>query len=153
MKFGGITLALVLQRRFLNLVSFWPEIASRKARQQSCQARGQVAMKRCSAKAWSGAIQLLIQRFPKCEVHTLPGHHPLLLNQSQGGIYICGAMKIDLGAQGSSCSCVRRAIRCRRLTSSIRVFHLGISLGDWLNENADVLGRRYVSELQRKFRR
>ena len=39
---------LVLQRRFLNLVSFWPEIASRKARQQSCQARGQVAMKRCS---------------------------------------------------------------------------------------------------------
>ena len=40
--------ALVLQRRFLNLVSFWPEIASRKARQQSCQARGQVAMERCS---------------------------------------------------------------------------------------------------------
>ena len=39
---------LILQRRFLNLVSFWPEIASRKARQQSCQARGQVAMKRCS---------------------------------------------------------------------------------------------------------
>ena len=40
--------ALVLQRRFLNLVSFWAEIASRKARPQSCQARGQVAMKRCS---------------------------------------------------------------------------------------------------------
>ena len=40
--------ALVLQRRFLNLVSFWPEIASRKARPQSCQARWQVAMKRCS---------------------------------------------------------------------------------------------------------
>ena len=39
---------LVLQRRFLNLVSFWPEIASRKARLQSCQARWQVAMKRCS---------------------------------------------------------------------------------------------------------
>ena len=39
---------LVLQRRFLNLVSFWPEIASRKARPQSCQARWQVAMKRCS---------------------------------------------------------------------------------------------------------
>ena len=37
---------LVLQRRFLNLVSFWPEIASLKARPQSCQARGQVAMKR-----------------------------------------------------------------------------------------------------------
>ena len=39
---------LVLQRRFLNPVSFWPEIASRKARPQSCQARWQVAMKRCS---------------------------------------------------------------------------------------------------------
>ena len=37
---------LVLQRRFLNLVSFGAEIASRKARPQSCQARGQVAMKR-----------------------------------------------------------------------------------------------------------
>ena len=33
---------LVLQRRFLNLVSFGAEIASRKARPQSCQARGQV---------------------------------------------------------------------------------------------------------------
>ena len=41
-----VTAALVLQRRFLNLVSFWPEIASLKARPQSCQARGQVAMKR-----------------------------------------------------------------------------------------------------------
>ena len=40
-------------------------------------------------------------------------------------------MKIDLGAQGSSCSCVWRAIRCRRLTSSIRVFHLGVSLGSF----------------------
>ena len=40
--------ALVLQRRFLNLVSFWAETASRKARPQSCQACGQVAMKRCS---------------------------------------------------------------------------------------------------------
>ena len=39
---------LVLQRRFLNPVNFWPEIASRKARPQSCRARGQVAMKRCS---------------------------------------------------------------------------------------------------------
>ena len=40
---------LVLQRRFLNLVSFWPEIASRKARPPpSCQARGQVSIKRCS---------------------------------------------------------------------------------------------------------
>ena len=37
---------LVLQRRLLNLVSYWPEIASRKARPQSCQAHGQVAMKR-----------------------------------------------------------------------------------------------------------
>ena len=40
--------ALVLQRRFLNLVSHWPEIASRKARPPSCQARGQVAMERSS---------------------------------------------------------------------------------------------------------
>ena len=31
---------LVLQRRFLNLVSSWPEIASRKASPQSCQSRG-----------------------------------------------------------------------------------------------------------------
>ena len=38
--------SLVLQRRLLNLVSYWPEIASRKARPQSCQAHGQVAMKR-----------------------------------------------------------------------------------------------------------
>ena len=44
----GTPEGLVLQRRFLNLVSFWPEIASRKARPQSCQARWQVAMKRCS---------------------------------------------------------------------------------------------------------
>ena len=39
---------LVLQRRFLNLVRHWPEIASRKAWSQSCQARGQVAMKKSS---------------------------------------------------------------------------------------------------------
>ena len=39
---------LVLQRRFLNLVSFCLEIASRKARPQSCQARSQVALKRRS---------------------------------------------------------------------------------------------------------
>ena len=38
----------ILQRCFLNLVGLWPEIASRKARPQSCQAHGQVAMKRCS---------------------------------------------------------------------------------------------------------
>ena len=63
-------------------------------------------------------------------VSILRFHTDAVLNQSQGGIYICGAMKIDLGAQGSSCSCVWRAIRCRRLTSSIRVFHLGISLVD-----------------------
>ena len=37
------TVTLVLQRRFLNLISFWPEIAWRKARPQSCQARGQTA--------------------------------------------------------------------------------------------------------------
>ena len=39
---------LVLQRRFLNLVSFCLEIASRKARPQCCQARSQVALKRRS---------------------------------------------------------------------------------------------------------
>ena len=39
---------LVLQRRFLDLVSFWPEFAPRKARPQSCQSRGQVSIKRCS---------------------------------------------------------------------------------------------------------
>ena len=39
---------LVLQRRFFDLVSFWPEIASRKARPQGCHGRGQVAMKRRS---------------------------------------------------------------------------------------------------------
>ena len=38
-------LDLVLQRRFLDWVSFWTEIASRKARLQGCQRRGQVAMK------------------------------------------------------------------------------------------------------------
>ncbi len=45
-ELGSLANLLVLQRRFLNLVSFWPEIASLKARPQSCQARGQVAMKR-----------------------------------------------------------------------------------------------------------
>ncbi len=45
---GETNRPLVLQRRFLNLVSFWAEPASRKARPQSCQACGQVAMKRCS---------------------------------------------------------------------------------------------------------
>ena len=45
---AGITTITLLQRRFLNLVSFWAEPASRKARPQSCQACGQVAMKRCS---------------------------------------------------------------------------------------------------------
>ena len=37
--------ALVLQRRYLNLVSFRLDIASRKARPQSYRARGQVAVK------------------------------------------------------------------------------------------------------------
>ena len=37
---SAVLVSLVLQRRFLNLVSFWPEIASRRARPQSCQARG-----------------------------------------------------------------------------------------------------------------
>ena len=36
---------LVLQRRFRNLVSFWVEIASRKATSQSFQERGQIARK------------------------------------------------------------------------------------------------------------
>ena len=55
---------LVLQRRFLNPVNFWPEIASRKARPQSCRARGQVAMKgtqdpflairRCNTRSLAG---------------------------------------------------------------------------------------------------
>ena len=45
---GMASPALVLQRRFFDLVSFWPEIASRKARPQGCHGRGQVAMKRRS---------------------------------------------------------------------------------------------------------
>ncbi len=40
--------ALVLQRRFLKLVSFGAEIASRNARPQSCQPTRLTAMKRCS---------------------------------------------------------------------------------------------------------
>ena len=40
--------ALVLQRRFLKLVSFWAQITSRTARLQSCQACGLIAMRRCS---------------------------------------------------------------------------------------------------------
>ncbi len=39
---------LVLQRRFLKLVSFGAEIASRNARPQSCQPTRLTAMKRCS---------------------------------------------------------------------------------------------------------
>ncbi len=39
---------LVLQRRFFDSVSFWSEIASRKARPQSCQVCGQGALERCS---------------------------------------------------------------------------------------------------------
>ena len=46
---------LVLQRRFLNVVSFWPEIASLKARPQSYQARGQLAMRRHSRSLSSEA--------------------------------------------------------------------------------------------------
>ena len=45
---AALAILLILQRRFHNLVNFWPEIASRKARPQSCQAREQVALKRCS---------------------------------------------------------------------------------------------------------
>ena len=44
----AISSQLVLQRRFLNLVRHWPEITPRKARQPSCQACGQVAMKKSS---------------------------------------------------------------------------------------------------------
>ena len=43
-----VSVSLVLQRRFLELVGFWPETASRRGGSQSCQAREQVAMKRCS---------------------------------------------------------------------------------------------------------
>ena len=45
---GKTHVALVLQRRFPNLIGFRPGIASRKTRAQSYQARGQVDMKRCS---------------------------------------------------------------------------------------------------------
>ena len=38
---------LILQRRFLNVVSFWPEIAPREAGPQSCHGGGHVAIKRC----------------------------------------------------------------------------------------------------------
>ena len=38
---------LVLQRRFLDLVSFWAEIASQNARDQSCQACRLIAMRMC----------------------------------------------------------------------------------------------------------
>ena len=44
----SITAPLVLQRRFLDLVSFWAEIAPQNARAQSCQACGLIAMRMCS---------------------------------------------------------------------------------------------------------
>ena len=53
------TRTLVLQRRFLNVVSYWPEIASRKAT-QSCQARGQVAMKRFSRPILRTDVVILV---------------------------------------------------------------------------------------------
>ena len=43
-----LTRPLILQRRFVDVVSFWSEIAPQKARPQSCQSRGQVSIKRCS---------------------------------------------------------------------------------------------------------
>ncbi len=46
--FRNAFLTLVLQRRFFDSVSFWSEIASRKARPQSCQVCGQGALERCS---------------------------------------------------------------------------------------------------------
>ena len=42
------SIPLVLQRRFLDLVSVWAEIAPQNARAQSCQACGLIAMRMCS---------------------------------------------------------------------------------------------------------
>ena len=47
-RIGFLDEALVLQRRFLDLVSFWAEIAPQNARAQSCQACGLIAMRMCS---------------------------------------------------------------------------------------------------------
>ena len=69
---------LVLQRRFLNVVSYWPEIASRKASPQSCQARGQVAMKRFSRPILRTDVVILVvcyqnQIVPTQEAPPRPG--------------------------------------------------------------------------------
>ena len=50
------------------------------------------------------------------------------LNQSQGGIYICGAMKIGLGATVKLFQMYLKGGPTPPMTSSIYVFHLGISL-------------------------
>ena len=59
-----ITDRLVLQRRLLNLVSYCPEIASRKARPQSCQAHGQVAMKRPQGPFFRTVV-VILEVWPK----------------------------------------------------------------------------------------
>ena len=51
------------------------------------------------------------------------------LNQSQGGIYICGAMEIGLGATVKLFRLYLEDNLAPSLDSSICVFHLGISLG------------------------
>ena len=43
-----ITRPTIITTTLLRFGQLWPEIASRKARQQGCHGRGQVAMKRCS---------------------------------------------------------------------------------------------------------
>ena len=59
---GGL---LVLQRRFFDLVSFWPEIASRKARPQGCHGRGQVAMKSVLKVPFLRSVVVILEAGPK----------------------------------------------------------------------------------------
>ena len=58
---------------------------------------------------------------------------PLKLNQSQGGIYICGAMKIGLSATVKLFQMYLKDGLALPLDPPICTFHLGISLvrGYW----------------------
>ena len=51
-----------------------------------------------------------------------------ILNQSEGGIYICWALEIGLSATVRLFLCTWQTVMCRRLASPICAFHLGISL-------------------------
>ena len=103
-------LLIVLQRRFLDLVSFWAEIASQNARGSKL------------SSVWADSHADVLE---SPVVRTVV----VILNQSQGGMCIAGVLKTISRTPRRLTSPLAPTGGDRRCGLAICTFHLGFSLG------------------------